>query len=54
MVKVVTGVSKQMHGRDGGKAKAGKAWHGMANADQARCSTRVGRHMKLAGLGLVS
>ena len=27
--------------------------HGMANADQVRCST-TGRHMKLAGLGVVS
>ena len=35
---------------NGVKAKADKC---MANADQVRCST-TGRHMKLAGLGVVS
>jgi len=37
-------------GRYGVKAKASK---GMANADQVRCDA-TGRHMKLAGLGVVS
>ena len=36
---------------NGVKAKAEK---GMANADQVRCSATTGRHMKLAGLGVVS
>ena len=36
-----------------GKWSKAKAEKGMANADQVRCNT-TGRHMKLAGLGVVS
>ena len=36
---------------NGVKAKVDK---GMANADQVRCDSTTGRHMKLAGLGVVS
>ena len=35
-------------------ARQMKAWAGMANADQVRCDSTTGRHMKLAGLGVVS
>ena len=47
-------MGKQTKAWAGIEARQKQAKHGMANADQERCSTTGGRRTKLAGLGLVS